>query len=185
VRTKRAGQSALLLLDAVEVLLREKIDYAVIGAFALSAHGVVRASTDVDVLIFTTPQRLTKLRTRFQRAGFGTELRHGETDDPIPAMLILSDSHHNHVDLLGGLRGMDPAIFSRIVKVPFMGVDLCIVGREDFIAMKCFAGRPQDILDAQSAYRNAQGPVDLDLLRALARRFGRDAADRLEQVLAS
>jgi predicted nucleotidyltransferase len=185
VRTKLAGQSALLLLDAVEVLQHEKIDYAVIGAFALSVHGVVRASTDVDVLLFTTPQRLTKLRTLFHRAGFDTDLRHGETDDPIPSMLILSDGHNNHVDLLGGLRGMDPAISSRAVEVPFMGVDLRIVGREDFIAMKCFAGGPQDILDAQSAYRSAQGPVDLDLLRAVARRFGRDAADKLEQVLAS
>jgi predicted nucleotidyltransferase len=185
VRTKRAGQSALLLVDAVEVLQREKIDYAVIGAFALSAHGVVRASTDVDVLLFTTPQHLTKLRTRFQRAGFGTELRQGETDDPIPAMLILSDGHHNQVDLLSGLRGMDPAIFSRTMEVPFMGANLRIVGREDFIAMKCFAGGPQDILDAQSAYRSAQGPVDLDLLRAVARRFGRDAADNLEKVLAN
>jgi predicted nucleotidyltransferase len=185
VRTKRAGQSALLLLDAVEVLQREEIDYAVIGAFALSAHGVVRASTDADVLLFTTPQHLTKLRTRFQRAGFDCELRHGEADDPIPTMLILSDSHNNHVDLLGGLRGMDPAIFSRTVKVRFRGVNLRIVGREDFIAMKCFAGGPQDILDARSAYRSTQGPVDLDLLRAVARRFGRDAADNLEQVLAN
>jgi predicted nucleotidyltransferase len=185
MRTKRAGQSALLLLDAVEILQREKIDYAVIGAFALSAHGVVRASTEVDVLLFTTPQHLIKLRARFQRAGFGTELRQGEADDPIPAMLILTDSHNNHVELLGGLRGMDPAIFSRTVQVPFMGVNLRIVGREDFIALKCFAGGPQDILDAQSAYRSAQGPVDLDLLRAVTRRFGRDAADNLEQVLAS
>jgi predicted nucleotidyltransferase len=185
VRTNRAGQSALLLLDAVEVLQRDKIDYAVIGAFALSAHGVVRASTDVDVLLSTTQQHLAKLRERFRRAGFDTELRHGDADDPVPTMLTLSDSHDNHVDLLGGLRGMDPAIFSRAVEVPFMGVNLRIVGREDFIATKCFAGGPQDILDAQSAYRSAQGPVDLDLLRAVARRFGRDAADKLEQVLAS
>jgi predicted nucleotidyltransferase len=184
MRTKRVGQSALLLLDAVEILQREKVDYAVIGAFALSAHGVVRASTDVDVLLFTTPRVLARLRARFQRAGFGTDLRPGGADDPIPAMLILSDSHNNHVDLLGGLRGMDPAILSRTVEVPFLGVNLHIVGREDFIAMKCFAGGPQDILDAQSAYRSAQSPVDLDLLRALTRRFGRDAADNLEQITA-
>ena len=184
MRAKRAGQSALLLLDAVEILQCENTDYAVIGAFALSAHGVVRASTDVDVLLFTTPKHLTKVRTRFQRAGFGAELRHGEAEDPIPAMLILSDNHNNRVNLLGGLRGMDPAILSRSVEVPFMGVSLRIVGREDLIAMKCFAGGPQDLVDAQSAYRSAQGPVDLDLVRAVARRFGRDAADNLEQVLA-
>ena len=63
-----------------------------------------------------------------------------------------------------------------------MGVNPRIVGREDVIAMKCFGCDPQDILDALSAYRSAQGPVDL--LRAVARRFGRDAADKLEQILA-
>jgi hypothetical protein len=185
MRTQRAGQSALLLVDAVEILQRENIDYAVIGAFALSAHGVVRASTDVDVLLFTTPQRLAKLSSLFDRAGFATELLRGDAHDPIPAMLVLRDGYHNQVDVLGGLRGMDPAVFSRTVQVPFMGVNLHIVGREDFVAMKCFAGGPQDILDAKSACRSAQGPMDVDLLRAVTRRFGRDAADRLEQVLAN
>ena len=45
------GQSALLLLDVIEVLVRERIDYAVIGAMAASIHGVVRASTDADVVL--------------------------------------------------------------------------------------------------------------------------------------
>ena len=78
---------------------------------------------------------------------------------------------------------MDPEIFSRTFEVEFRDMALRIVGREDFIALKCFAGGPQDLLDARSAYQAAQGPVDLDLLRVVTRRFGRDAADRLEQVL--
>jgi predicted nucleotidyltransferase len=184
VRTNQAGQSALLFLDAVEILQREKVDYAVIGAFALSVHGTIRGTMDVDAVLFTPPRQLTKLREAFDRAGFRTELRRGDRDDPIPAMLVLRDIYDNQVELLGGLRGLDPGIFSRAVEVPFMGVSLRIVGREDFIAMKCFAGGPQDILDAQSAYRRAEGPVDLDLLRTVTRRFGRDAADKLEEVLA-
>ncbi len=184
MRTRRAGQSALLLVDAVRILQRENVAYAVIGAFALSVHGVVRASTDADALLFTTQKRLKSLRTQFNRAGFGTELRRGDADDPVQSMLMLSDKFGNRVDLLGGLRGMDPELFSRTLEVAFLGESLRIVGREDFIAMKCFAGAPQDILDAQSAYRGAAGPVDLDLLRSVTRRFGRDAADRLEQVLA-
>jgi hypothetical protein len=185
VRTQRAGQSALLLLDAVEILEREDINYGVIGAFALAVHGVVRASTDVDALLFTPPQRLRTLRTLFDRAGFRTELRHGDAEDPIASMLILSDGYSNRVDLLSGLRGADPGVFQRTVQVPFSGINLRIVGREDLIAMKCFAGGPQDILDARSVYRSAQGPVDLDLLRGLTRRFGRHAADTLEHLLAN
>ena len=98
-------------------------------------------------------------------------------------MLALSDSHGNQVDLLGGLRGLDPEAFSRGVEVPFLGDIVRFVGREDFIAMKCFAGGPQDLIDARSAYLSAEGPVDLDLMRRITRRFGRDAADELERIL--
>jgi hypothetical protein len=50
--------------------------------------------------------------------------------------------------------------------------------------MKCYAGGPQDLLDARSAYEAAPGPIDLDLLRTVTRRFGGEAADRLQEVLA-
>lgn len=184
MRTQRAGQSALLLLDVVEVLDREEVDYAVIGAFALSVLGVVRATTDVDALLFVSHRRLTELGTLFQDMGFATELRRGGEEDPISNLLVLSDAYGNHVELLGGLRGMDPELFSRTLKIPFRDQTLNIVGREDFIAMKCFAGGPQDTLDARSAFEAAPGPIDIDLVRTLARRFGREAADKLEQVLA-
>jgi hypothetical protein len=184
LRTSKGGQSALLLLDVVEILRREKVDYAVIGAFALTVLGVVRATTDVDALLFTRPGRLAKLEKSFERAGFDTELRTAEADDPISGMLVLSDNFSNRVELLGGLRNMDPEIFSRTLEITFRDQALRIVGREDFIAMKCFAGSPQDLLDARSAYQAAPGPIDLDLLRTVTRRFGRGAADRLEEILA-
>jgi predicted nucleotidyltransferase len=182
VRTLRPGQSALLFLDVAEILVRENIDYAVIGAFALSVHGVVRASSDVDALLHVSYSRLTAISTVFEASEFNVALRRGDDDDPILNMLVLGDAHGNRVELLGGLRGLDPNIFSRAIEVPFRGVNLRIVGREDFIAMKCFAGTPRDLVDARDAVEGAQGPVDLDLLRAVTRRFGRDAADRLEQL---
>jgi hypothetical protein len=183
VRTSRPGQSALLLLDAIEILRRERVDYLVIGAFALSVHGVVRASRDVDALLQISLTRIKKLQRKFEGAGFRVALREGDADDPIPMMLGLGDSHGNQVDLLGGLRGLDPKAFSRGIEVYFQGIPLRVVGREDFIAMKCFADGPQDLLDAKDAYLGAESPVDLDLMRRITRRFGRAAADRLEQML--
>jgi predicted nucleotidyltransferase len=185
VRATRAGQSALLLLDVAQILRDEDIDYAVIGAFALSIHGEVRASTDVDALLWTSAKRLAQLRIDLERAGFSVDLQRGDTDDPIPALLVVTDSHANQVDLLGGLRGMDPQFLARTIEIPFLGQPLRFVGREDFIAMKCFAGGPQDLLDAQSAYERAPAPVNIDLLRVLARRFGRAAADNLEKLIAA
>lgn len=185
MRASRPGQSALLLLDVIEILGRENIDYLVIGAFALAVHGVVRASRDADALLQISPAGIKRLQHKLEAADFQVALRQGNADDPIPMMLVLDDSHGNQVDLLGGLRGLDPKAFSRGIEVPFLGDNLRFVGREDFIAMKCFADGPQDLLDAKDAYLSADGPVDLDLMRRITRRFGRDAADRLERILSS
>jgi len=132
MRTDKGGQSALLLLDVVEILRREKVDYAVIGAFALSVLGVVRATMDVDALLFAGPGRLAKLEKKFKQEGFATELRTAEADDPVSGMLVLSDDFGNHVELLGGLRNMDQEIFSRALEITFRDEKLRIVGREDF-----------------------------------------------------
>lgn len=184
MRTTQGGQSALLLLDVIKVLQREQIDYAVIGAFALTVLGVTRATTDVDALLYTQPARLANLARRFKRAGFAAELRTAEANDPVRGMLVLADEFGNHVELLGGLRNMDPKLFSRAFEIEFRDETIRIVGREDFIAMKCFAGGPQDLLDARSAYQSAPGPIDVDMLRSVTRRFGREAADRLEEIMA-
>jgi predicted nucleotidyltransferase len=173
-----------LLLDAIAVLRSEATEYAVIGAMAASVHGSLRATADADALLSVTVSKLTNLSRAFKKAGFETELRRGDEDDPIPAMLIVRDTHGNRVDLLGGLRGLDPQVFSRSLDVPFSGDTLRVVGREDFIAMKCFAGRPQDVADAQLALKSAQVPVDHSLVRRVTRRFGREAADVLERILA-
>ena len=183
MRTRRAGQSALLLLDVIAVLRNEAIEYAVIGAVAASVHGSLRASADADALISVTISKLTNLSRAFKKVGIESKLRRGDADDPIPAMLTISDTHGNRVDLLGGLRGLDPEVFSRTVDVPFRGDTLRVVGCEDFIAMKCFAGRPQDFVDARLALQSAQALVDHGLLRRVTRRFGRAAADALEQIL--
>jgi predicted nucleotidyltransferase len=100
-------------------------------------------------------------------------------------LLAVSDRYGNRVDLLAGLRGVDPEVFARTIRVPFQGVSIRVVGAEDFIAMKCFAGEPQDIADAREALRMLENPVDVDLLRRVTRRFGRAATDVLEQLLHS
>jgi len=76
----------------VEILRSENIDYAVIGAFALPVIGEVRATTDVDALLFVTLARLAQLGTLFEQAGFGTELRQRDAMDPISSMTIRRSS---------------------------------------------------------------------------------------------
>lgn len=176
------GQSLLLLLDVVALLDEKRVAYGVVGALAASVYGSIRATTDADAIVSVPHSRLTGLEKMLRNAGFAVELRRGDSDDPIPALFSISDKFGNRVDLLGGLRGLDPEAFDRTMPVTFSGTTLRIMGREDFVAMKCFAGGPQDIADAQEAIKAADPPIDLDLLRRITRRFGRPAADALERL---
>lgn len=177
------GQSLLLLLDVVAVLDKRGIEYGVVGALAASVYGTVRATIDADALVSASRPKLTGLEKTLRKAGLKVELRWGDSNDPIPALLAIGDQFGNRVDLLGGLRGLDPEAFERTIAVPFSGTTLRIIGREDFIAMKCFAGGSQDVADAQEAIRAADPPIDLDLVRRITRRFGRPAADVLEGLI--
>jgi hypothetical protein len=184
MRSSRSGESALLLLDVVDFLIAQKFEYAVIGALAASIHGAVRASMDADVLLSVDTQQAKRLEVDFTAAGFHTELTRGDFEDPIPGLLEVSDAFGNRVDLLLGLKGIESQAFSRAVEVPFQGSNLRFIGREDFIAMKVFAGGPIDLVDAQRAISAGRDLLDFDLLRRLANRYGRAATESLERLLA-
>jgi hypothetical protein len=183
MRAQRPGESALLLLDAIDSLSRAGVPYAVVGAMAASVHGVVRASMDADAILAVHSDELAAVERGFRDDGFATELRYGDADDPIAAVLALTDEHGNRVDFIVGLRGLEAGAFSRVVEVPFHGESLRIIGLEDFVAMKLFANGPQDLADVDAALEAAGDGVDIALLRKLAARFGPETSEALEAVL--
>ena len=78
---------------------------------------------------------------------------------------------------------MDPELMNRPRQVRLAETILEIVGREDFIAMKAFAGGPVDLADARTVIDLDRESLDLELLRRLAQRFGRDAARTVEDLI--
>jgi len=183
MRASAPGQSALLMADVAELLAKQGVRYAVIGAMAAAVHGVVRASLDADAVVTLQVQEARALRQSLIEAGHEARLRVGDVDDPIPALLEVRDRHGNRVDLLIGLRGMDPEALNRTRQVSFAGTTLEIIGREDFVVMKAFVGGPLDLADARAVMDLDHSSLDRDLLRRLAQRFGRDTVTALETLI--
>ncbi len=183
MRTSAPGQSALLMADVAELLATQGVRYAVIGAMAAAVHGVVRASLDADAVVALQVREAQALRQSLVEEGYETTLRTGDVDDPIPALLEVKDRHGNRVDLLVGLRGMDPELLNRTRQVTLAEAILEIVGREDFIAMKAFAGGPVELADARAVMDMDRGSLDEELLRRLAQRFGRETVKAVERLI--
>ncbi|MBI3318746.1 MAG: nucleotidyltransferase [Candidatus Omnitrophica bacterium] len=184
-RAKAPGQSALLLLDVIAVLNKHRVPYAVVGAFAASFYGVVRASMDADAVVSlrSVAVNVETLMKEFQGAGFKTAYRSGDARDPIGAVLNIEDGFENRVDLLARVRGMGEDVFSRAVETRFMGRTIRMIGPEDFIAMKIFAGGPKDLSDATGVLEVSGRRIDRVLLRRLVRSYGKSALHHLESVL--
>lgn len=183
MRAEGPGQSALLMVDVAQALIADEINYAVIGAMAAAVHGVARASLDADAIVPLRIQEARGLAQELEADGFSTELRTGDADDPKPALLVIKDRHGNRVDLLIGLRGLDVGLFARASRVVFSGAELRFASREDFIAMKAFAGGPLDLDDARRAMAVDRGSLDVVLLRRLAGQFGAAAGETMEALL--
>jgi predicted nucleotidyltransferase len=177
------GQSFALLLDVIKILHAQGVDYAVIGGLAASAHGVVRGSLDADALLSVSESELSRLAAIFKDLGYKTTLRYGEDGDPIKAFLALEDHYENRVDLLIGIRGFDPTAFARTISIGIGAQHLRIVGLEDFIAMKIFAGGPQDIMDAQKAIAVSGDQLDRSLVEKVTEGFGRKYLKPLKSLL--
>jgi len=119
-----------LLIDFFE---RERIDYALIGAFALKAYGYIRATQDVDFIARENDQK--DIITNIESLGFETIYR--------------SSGYSNHVHPLSGLGRIDfvyvkgdtaDSIFkeSRRLLV-FSALTLPVVKPEHIAALKVFA----------------------------------------------
>ena len=183
MRATQPGQSALLLRDVVDVLTAQGVDDAVLGAMAMSVHGVVRASLDANAVTLIRLAEADLLAKRLPAAGLSADLRRGDPEDPIAGLLAIEDLHGNRVDLRVGLAGLRREALDRARSVTFQGIGLRVLTREDVVATKLFAGGPQDIVDAAATLRaDPEGP-DLALLRSAVEPFGREARERLDRLL--
>lgn len=185
MRVTGPGQSALLLLDVIEILKTFRVPYAIIGAFAASFHGVVRASLDADAIISLRSSRADAkvLLDALHKAGVKSRYRTGEARDPIGGVITVEDRFHNRVDLVMKIRGMTEAVFARAIEVKFMGERIRVIGVEDFIAMKLFAGSPKDVSDVVGVLRVSYDRIDLTLLKELATPYGKDTLRHLDALL--
>ena len=136
--------------DFVEILselFAAGADFLVVGAHALAAHGVPRATGDLDIWIRPTPDNADRVLEALRR--FGAPLHDLERDD-----LTRTDTVFQigvppaRVDILAGISGVvfDDA-WKRRLMVPIDGVDVPVISRADFVANKRAAGRAKDLLD--------------------------------------
>lgn len=125
------------------------VEYIVVGAHALAAHGHVRATKDLDVWV--RPDRANATRVIAALKAFGAPLQDlTEADLAVAGTIFQIGVAPIRIDVITAIDGVDfaDAWLARL-QAPFADQVVPILSREHLIQNKRAAGREQDLLDVK------------------------------------
>lgn len=136
-------------VDIVRCLTAARCEFVVVGAYALAAHGVVRATGDLDVLVRATPENAPRLMHALRAFGAPIEM-HGvrESDFHRPGQVYQMGLPPRRIDVLTQISGVT---FDDAVAAPVVGhvggESVPCIGLDALLRNKRASGRPKDLGD--------------------------------------
>jgi hypothetical protein len=136
--------------ELLSVLNEHRVKYLVIGAYAVSIHAQPRATKDLDILV--GPARENAKAVYAALTKFGAPLEGLTADDFAEAGPFFRMGREPvAVDILTEIPGVDfdTAWERRLEGIvdSVTGLKATFISRDDLIAAKLAAGRPQDLAD--------------------------------------
>jgi len=133
--------------EFIELCLSRKVEFLLVGGYALAFHGAPRFTEDIDLMVLVSPENADKLHAVLSDVGFGEA---GITrEDFLEAdQVIQLGRAPNRIDILTGISGVtwQEAWASR-VRVDLDGLEIQVIGKTELIQNKQATGRPQDLAD--------------------------------------
>lgn len=133
--------------EFVELFLEHNVRFLIVGGYALAAHGLPRATGDLDAWVWVNPQNAQNILRALNAFGF-QNLSLTESDFSKEDAIVQLGYPPFRIDILTSIDGVafDQAWEKKVV-VELNGMKVPFIGREDLIANKKAAGRPQDLAD--------------------------------------
>ena len=137
------------LIDLLRAFNAAGAEYLLVGGYAVAIHGKMRATQDVDVFIGTDAENAAKVWRAL--ASFGAPLDDLTIEDLTrPETFFIMGRPPNQIDIITTIDGVSfRTAWSNRVESTFGDVRVCYIGKNDLIANKTAAGRPQDRIDLE------------------------------------
>jgi hypothetical protein len=133
--------------DILSALSAAGVEFLIVGAHALAAHGVPRATGDLDIWVRPTADNAA--RTLQALAAFGAPLTDLSAEDLTrPDTVFQMGLPPARIDILSGITGVRfEEAWGRRVVVHLSGLNVPVLSKVDFVANKTAVGRPKDLAD--------------------------------------
>jgi hypothetical protein len=142
-------------IDMLSCLQKAAVEFVVVGAHALAAHGIARATGDID--IFVRPSTENAARVVEALADFGAPMAAHQVrveDFSLAGTVYQIGLPPRRIDLLTEISGVSfEEAWSSRIDATVGGLQLPFLGREALIKNKLAAGRDKDLVDANALSR--------------------------------
>ena len=143
--------------EFVELLNSASVEYLIVGGYALAAHGHPRYTGDLDIWIRAAKDNIDKVLAALAKFGFGS-LGLKREDFLSPGAIIQLGYPPSRIDLLTSIDGVEfDSSYARKVMMNISGIDLPIIGLDEFRANKRASGRAKDLADLESLDKPRRG----------------------------
>ena len=135
--------------DLLSVFNARGVEYLVVGAYALAAHGRVRATGDLDVWV--RPDAANAKRVMEALAAFGAPLQDlTELDLQRPGLVFQIGLAPLRIDVLTSIDDVDfDEAWAQRLSATFAGQPVPVLSAEHLIRNKRAVGRAQDLADLE------------------------------------
>jgi len=130
--------------DMLSCLKDEKVDFIIVGAYALAAHGFPRATGDIDIWVRNSFENAQKIMRALIK--FGAPISHlSEEDFTAPDIIIQLGVEPCRIDLLTGIDGVgfDEAWQNKVI-ITIDDLEIGVLSKEDLLRNKLATGRDKD-----------------------------------------
>lgn len=133
--------------DILSTFCEEKVEFMLVGAYAVAAHGLPRATGDIDLWINCSDKNAERVWKALEK--FGAPLTEFTTKDlATPGTVIQLGVAPRRIDILTQITGVEFAeAETERLFLNVDGIEIPVISRAHLLKNKRAVGRPQDNAD--------------------------------------
>jgi hypothetical protein len=136
--------------DLLVLFNEHKVEYLLVGGYALAFHGAPRYTGDLDIFVKTEQENAQRIMAALNEFGFGS-VGLTTTDFDRPNQVVQLGVPPVRVDIVTSISGVSwEEAFSGRTEGKYGDVPVYYIGREQFIANKRAIGRNKDLADLEA-----------------------------------
>ncbi|MES2779887.1 MAG: nucleotidyltransferase [Bacteroidota bacterium] len=137
-------------------LYDSKVEYILVGGFAVMLHGGTRTTEDIDIWIKDTIENRKKLKKVFEQYDYPSSINF-ETMQFVPGWTTLYISHGIELDVMTKLSGFEQERFDECLAMSYKavidGIEVPFLHINHLIQEKTKVARPKDLIDLEELER--------------------------------